>query len=121
MLFGNFRFCSVSPLARTIVKLGIGGRTATIGNKDPVVEHKGIVERVGFFSLATSVRSVLSAVGQTALRVRLMFDTGITAKKFVQKGLSEPLSVEGLFYETSKHIPQRQSRDPPHQRRTASG
>jgi hypothetical protein len=67
------------------------------GSKDRVVEHKGIVERVGVFSLATSVRSVLSAVGQTALRVRLMFDTEITAKKSVQKGLSEPLSVEGLF------------------------
>ena len=93
-IFGVVRYLL---LPRTIAKRGFGGRTAAIGNKDPVVEHKGIVERVGVFSLATSVRSVLSAVGQTAPRVRLMFDARITAKKFVQKGLSEPLSVEGLF------------------------
>lgn len=79
-------------------KTRIGGRTATIGNKDPVVEHKGIVEQVGAFSLATSVRSVLSAVGQTALRVRLMFDAGITAKKFVQKRPFSALICRGTFF-----------------------
>ena len=60
------------------------------GSKDRVVEHKGIVERVGAFSLATSVRSVLSAVGQTALRVRLMFDTEIQRRNLSKKAFLSP-------------------------------
>jgi hypothetical protein len=51
------------------------------GNKDRVVEHKGIVERAGIFSLATSARSGTSAVGQTAPIVRPMFDAAILVKK----------------------------------------
>jgi hypothetical protein len=51
------------------------------GNNDRVVEHKGIVERAGVFSLATSARSGTSAVEQTALGVRPMFDARIVVKK----------------------------------------
>jgi hypothetical protein len=51
------------------------------GNKDPVVEHKGGVERGGVFSLVTSARSVGSAVGQTAPVVRPMFDAGVPRQK----------------------------------------
>jgi hypothetical protein len=39
-----------------------------------VVEHKGIVERAGVFSLATSARSAGSVVGQNSPCVRPMFD-----------------------------------------------
>ena len=56
-----------------------------IGNKNPVVEHKGIVGRGGVFSLATSERSVVSAVGQTAPSVRPMFDAGIPRRKSAEK------------------------------------
>ncbi len=52
-----------------------------IGSKDPVVEHKGSVERGGVFSLVTSARSVVAAVGQTALSVRPMFDAEIPRQK----------------------------------------
>jgi len=41
-IFGVVRYLL---LPRTIAKRGIGGRTATIGNKDPVVEHKGLFSR----------------------------------------------------------------------------
>jgi hypothetical protein len=67
------------------------------GNKDPVVEHKGIVERAGVFPLATSARSVVSGVGQIPVRVRPMFDAGIKAKKNVQKCFSKPLYVKALL------------------------
>ena len=36
-------------------------------------------------------------MGQNAALVRPMFDAGIKSKKFVPKGLSQPLSVEGIF------------------------
>ena len=58
-----------------------------IGSKDPVVEHKGSVERGGVFSLATSARSVVSAVGQTAPVVRPMFDAGVQGQK--KPGIAE--------------------------------
>jgi hypothetical protein len=51
------------------------------GHRRPVVEHKGIVERADVFSLVTSARSGVSAVGQTALAVRPMFDVRIVVKK----------------------------------------
>src|SRR5665213_3987320 len=46
-------------------------------------------------------------LGQTALRVRLMFDTEITAKKSVQKCFSEPLYVEALYEATREQCPER--------------
>src|ERR1700722_5003712 len=51
------------------------------GNKVGGVEHKGIVERVGVFSLATRARSGASGVSQTALGVRPTFDAGFLVKK----------------------------------------
>ena len=51
------------------------------GNKDPVLEHKGFVERSGVFSLATSARSVVFAVGQNASHVRPMFDAESLRRK----------------------------------------
>jgi spore germination protein YaaH len=56
-------------------------QTAQTGTKHRIVEHKGIVERAGIFSLVTSARSVVSAVGQTAPVVRPMFDAGIPGQK----------------------------------------
>jgi hypothetical protein len=67
------------------------------GQKRPVVEHKGIVGRSGAFLRATSAVSVASVVGQIPSRIRPMFDAKSTRRKDVQKGVSEPLSVEGLF------------------------
>jgi hypothetical protein len=56
-------------------------QTARTGTRRRVVEHKGIVERGGVFSLVTSARSVASAVGQIALGVRPMFDAGVAGQK----------------------------------------
>jgi len=50
-------------------------------SKDPVVEHKRVVERPGVFSLATSARSAASIVGQVTSHVRPMFDAGSRRRK----------------------------------------
>ena len=81
--FNPSRVLNVPPEAPECPKVELWRcqKRTTERQKTPVVEHKGIVERPGVFSLATSARSVASIVGQITSHVRLMFDAGSQRRK----------------------------------------
>jgi hypothetical protein len=64
--------------------------------KNPVVEHKGSVERFGVFFMASGARSAASAVGQNRSRVRQMFDARISVRNHPNSRPSAKISCPGV-------------------------